>query len=298
MGMDHLRLLIVEDSSEYAHMLKTVLGGEETVHFEMAFAADLRNALRYLDEGEFDVILLDLSLPDSLGLDTFLAVQAYAMHVPIVVITALDDSGVAVRAVREGAQDYLVKGDLDVSNLVRSLRYAVERHRMVMNLENKLLIDDLTGLYNRRGFMHLATQQLKLSRRMGTLLLLIFIDLDDLKKINDQFGHTHGDQALEGFAEVLKLTFRESDILGRVGGDEFAVLAINVQEHSDKIIAERLSENLATYNQQLKAGYDISPSMGIVYYDPQQHVSLDDLLTKADALMYDNKRRKKGLLVP
>jgi two-component system, cell cycle response regulator len=297
MGMDSLHLLIVEDSSEYAHMLKTVLGGEETVHFEMAFAGDLKSALRLLDGGEFDVILLDLSLPDSLGLDTFLAIQAYAMHVPIVVITALDDAGVAVRAVREGAQDYLVKGDLDVSNLVRSLRYAVERHRMLTNLENKLLIDDLTGLYNRRGFMHLAAQQLKLARRMGTLLLLIFIDLDDLKKINDQYGHTEGDQALATFAEVLTMTFRESDILGRVGGDEFAVLAINVQEHSDRVIAERLGENLATFNQTRQAGYEISPSMGMVYYDPQDHIPLDTLLSNADALMYDNKRRKKGIPV-
>lgn len=297
MGIESLRLLIVEDSSEYAHMLKTVLGGEETVYFEMAFAGDMQSALSHLDEREFDVILLDLSLPDSLGLDTFLAIQAYATQVPIVVITALDDTSVAVRAVREGAQDYLVKGDLDVSNLVRSLRYAVERHRMLTNLENKLLIDDLTGLYNRRGFMHLAAQQLKLSKRMGTLLLLIFIDLDDLKKINDQYGHTHGDQALLGFADVLKMTFRESDILGRVGGDEFAVLAINVQEDSDKIIANRLDENLAVYNSLHQTGYDISPSLGIVYYKPQEQLSLDDLLAKADALMYANKRRKKGLPV-
>jgi diguanylate cyclase (GGDEF)-like protein len=298
MGVDSLQLLIVEDSTEYAHMLKTVLGGEDTVHFEMSFAEDLKSALQCLDSGEFDVILLDLSLPDSLGLDTFLAVQAYAVQIPIVVITALDDAGVAVRAVREGAQDYLVKTDLDVSNLVRSLRYAVERHRTLTNLEQKLLSDDLTGLYNRRGFMHLAAQQLKLARRMGTLLLLIFIDLDDLKKVNDQYGHTEGDQVLAAFAEVLKTTFRESDILGRVGGDEFAVLAINVQDRSDQVIAERLRNNLSAYNLARQAGYDISPSLGMVYYYPQDYVPLDTLLANADALMYENKRRKKGLPVP
>lgn len=298
MGIDRLQLLVVEDSTEYAYMLKTVLGGEETVHFEMTFSEDLKSALQCLDSGEFDVILLDLSLPDSLGLDTFLAVQAYALQIPIVVITALDDAGVAVRAVREGAQDYLVKGDLDVSNLVRSLRYAVERHRTLANLEQKLLSDDLTGLYNRRGFMHLAAQQLKIARRMGTLLLLIFIDLDDLKKVNDQYGHTEGDQVLAAFAEVLKMTFRESDIIGRVGGDEFAVMAINVLENSDRVIAERLQSNLAAFNQKRNAGYDISPSLGMVYYNPQEHIPLDNLLADADKRMYANKRRKKGIPVP
>ena len=298
MGMDTLRLLIVEDSSEYAHMLKTVLGIEDTVRFEMEFASDLKSALGRLNGGEFDVVLLDLSLPDSLGLDTFLAVQTYAAQVPIVVITALDDAAVAVRAVREGAQDYLVKGDLDVSNLVRALRYAVERHRTLTNLEQKLLSDDLTGLYNRRGFLYLAAQQLKLARRMSSFLLLIFIDLDDLKKINDQYGHTEGDQALAAVAELLKATFRESDILGRVGGDEFAVLAINVQEHSDRVISERLRESLAAFNRVYQRGYEISFSWGMVYYDPSEHTTLDSLLDKADALMYENKRHKKDLTSP
>lgn len=295
MGIDTLRLLIVEDSPEYAHMLKTVLGVEDTVRFEMDFASDLRSALHRLDGGDFDVILLDLSLPDSLGLDTFLAVQTYAFQIPIVVITALDDEVVAVRAVREGAQDYLVKGDLDVSNLVRSLRYAVERHRTLTNLEHKLLSDELTGLYNRRGFMHLAAQQLKLARRMGTFLLMIFVDMDDLKNINDHYGHTEGDKALEAVAKLLRATFRESDIIGRMGGDEFAVLAINVQENSDRVIAERMQKSLAAFNQVNQKGYELSFSWGMIYYDPRENTPLGNLLTKADILMYENKRRKKGL---
>lgn len=295
MGIDTLRLLIVEDSPEYAHMLKTVLGVEDTVRFKMSFASDLRSGLQQLDGGEFDVILLDLSLPDSLGLDTFLAVQTFAAQIPIVVITALDDEVVAVRAVREGAQDYLVKGDLDVSNLIRSLRYAVERHRTLTNLEHKLLSDELTGLYNRRGFMHLAAQQVKLARRMDSYLLLIFIDMDDLKKINDHYGHSEGDKALEAVATLLQATFRESDIVGRMGGDEFAVLAINVQESSDRVIAARMQKSLMAFNQINQKEYELSFSWGMIYYDPRENTSLENLLMKADALMYENKRRKKGL---
>ena len=146
MGRDTIRLLIVEDSYEYAQMLKTVLLAEETVNFDITHCENLHEALNYLHQGDFETILLDLSLPDSLGLDTFLVIHDEAPEIPVVVITALDDASVAIRAVRHGAQDYLVKGDLDVSNLVRSLRYAVERQHTLMMIEQMTLVDDLTGL--------------------------------------------------------------------------------------------------------------------------------------------------------
>lgn len=143
--------------------------------------------------------------------------------------------------------------------------------------------------------MHLAAQQIKLARRMGTYLLLIFIDMDDLKIINDHYGHSEGDKALEAVARLLQATFRESDIIGRMGGDEFAVLAINVQENSDRVIAERMQTSLVSFNRANQKEYELSFSWGMIYYDPRENAPLVNLLTKADALMYENKRRKKGL---
>jgi diguanylate cyclase (GGDEF)-like protein len=294
MTVDVIHLLIVEDSQEYARMLETVLSAEDSVSFDLTHVDDLEKALSVLDKNSFDVILLDLSLPDSLGLDTFLSIYARAPFIPIVVITALDDEAVALKAVREGAQDYLVKGDLVVGHLIRSLRYAVERHHTLTTMEQRMLTDDLTGLYNRRGFMHLAVQQVKLAHRMKTDLLLIFVDLDGLKDINDTYGHNQGDQALIDVAKILKITFRSTDIIARVGGDEFVALAINVNEDSDQVLDGRLKENLDAFNTRDVRPYTLAMSWGLVFYSPESPLSLEDLLEEADAAMYERKRNKKN----
>jgi len=284
-----IHLLLVEDNPEYADVVKLVLASEETVEFQLTHTETLKDTLISLDEKSFDAILLDLSLPDCLGLDTFLAVNTHAPHLPIVVITALDDQEVAIRAVRKGAQDYLVKGDLDVNNLVRALRYSVERHR---TFEQKLLFDDLTGLYNRRGFMHLAAQQLKIAQRARREQLLIYADLDDLKFINDTYGHPEGDRVLIDAAVILKETFRESDILARLGGDEFVVLAINVTPGNDSAMGARLSENLAAFNASIDREYAVSLSWGMAMFNPDQPCSLEELIQQADRNMYDLKHNK------
>jgi diguanylate cyclase (GGDEF)-like protein len=290
---EEFHLLLVEDSQEYAAMLQMVLGAETSVVFHVVHAVCLRDAFALLDEIEFDIALLDLSLPDSLGLDTFLAVHNHSPFLPVVMITALDDSSIATRAVREGAQDYLVKGDLDVNNLIRSLRYAIERKRSLVEFELKMLTDELTGLYNRRGFLHLAAQQLRLSRRTHKKLALIYLDMDNLKAINDSHGHQSGDQALIELGTMLKQTFRESDIVARIGGDEMVVLAINVEAGGVEAITKRLSRNIDRLSQDDGRKFSILVSWGMVNFDPENPITLDELLERADTEMYVQKRRKK-----
>lgn len=154
------------------------------------------------------------------------------------------------------------------------------------NLRDLSITDELTGLYNRRGFVELARQQLRLARREGRGLRLLYVDVDGLKIINDRHGHKTGDLALNNTASALLRTFRKSDIIARFGGDEFVILAEESPETDFERLTSRLQMNLNAFN--------LSLSLGMARYNPDQPTSLDQLLFKADALMYDEKKKKKG----
>jgi len=169
-------------------------------------------------------------------------------------------------------------------------KYSKQLEEMVTKLRDQALVDELTGLYNRRGFMFLAQQQLKLANRNKTGILLLFSDFNNLKWINDTLGHHKGDLALIEIANILKETFREPDIIARIGGDEFGVLAIGSRRDSAEMLISRLQENLDSHNAKGKRRYKLSLSMGIARYDPECPCSIDELLGRADTLMYEQKR--------
>jgi len=174
-----------------------------------------------------------------------------------------------------------------------NLRDITELVRLREELRTMALIDDLTGLNNRRGFSTLGQQQVKLADRAQRGMFLLFSDLDNLKLINDTFGHHEGDQALIETANIHRETFRQSDIIARVGGDEFAVLAIESHKGSGEILAARLQERLRTHNTQRNRRYKLSISVGLDYYDPTCPRSIDELLDRADRSMYEQKQQKK-----
>ncbi len=181
----------------------------------------------------------------------------------------------------------------ELIGIIEDLRDITERKLMEEKLHTLSLIDELTGLYNRRGFLTLTEQQTKLAQRIKKGLLLLFIDLDRMKWINDNLGHNEGDRALKGIAAVLKNTFRPSDVVARIGGDEFAITAIEAQKESVEVIVDRLQKNLELQNIKEHRGYTITISIGSVYFDPEHPSSIDELLSKADAAMYENKRGKQ-----
>ena len=164
-----------------------------------------------------------------------------------------------------------------------------QRKRMEETLRAMALVDDLTGLYNRRGFFTLAAQQLKAADRAESRMLLLFADFDGLKQINDACGHSEGDQALIEVANVLRKKFRESDIIARIGGDEFVVLATETGRAGSDAIAARLEENLEAINAREGRRYKLSLSMGTAHYDPEHPCSIDELLARADRAMYERK---------
>jgi diguanylate cyclase (GGDEF)-like protein/PAS domain S-box-containing protein len=165
--------------------------------------------------------------------------------------------------------------------------------RMKMEEEIRLLAitDVLTGLYNRRGFIAFAEQQIKTANRTGRKLMLLFIDIDGMKSINDTWGHEAGDRALVAATEVLRETFRKSDIVARIGGDEFAVLAVDAMEPPETVL-KRLADRIGSHNARNDQPFDLSLSIGTAVYDASPSCSVDELMSRADEAMYEQKRRK------
>ena len=184
--------------------------------------------------------------------------------------------------------------------LMRAIQCAVKQYMLQAELGNLALSDELTGVYNRRGFLALAERQLKLGHRSGRAILVFFADVDGLKQINDKFGHKEGDLALVRAAQVLEKTFRDSDVIARFGGDEFAVLALEVSGHSESTIRARLDRNLKELNAR-DSRYTLSISLGAARFDPtspRSPASIEQLMIRADEAMYEEKRlRSKPFLV-
>jgi diguanylate cyclase (GGDEF)-like protein len=175
--------------------------------------------------------------------------------------------------------------------LKKAAIWAVEKSMLDREIRSLAITDDLTGFFNRRGFLAAATQQLKLAHRDRLSVLLLFCDLDNLKGINDTFGHREGDLALVRTADALEDTFRDSDLLARLGGDEFAVLAWEASLPDIRTILARLTKNLEKANAT-ESRYRLSLSVGVARYDPQFPVTLGDLMTKADQDMYRHKNKR------
>jgi diguanylate cyclase (GGDEF)-like protein len=166
---------------------------------------------------------------------------------------------------------------------------AVKQALLDRELRNLALTDDLTCLYNRRGFFAAATQQLKLAQRNAQNLLLLFCDVNNLKRINDTYGHREGDLALIRTADALEQSFRGSDILSRLGGDEFVVLAWEASNQTQEVLLRRLEKNLKKLNTS-EPRYELSLSVGVARFDPQRAISLGELMAQADEAMYEQKR--------
>jgi diguanylate cyclase (GGDEF)-like protein len=260
--------------------------------FALAYAETLSAGHKRLAEGEVDVIILDLMLPDCEGVDTFEDVKSLVPNIPIIILTGLDDEGLAINVVHNGAQDYMVKGQVDNNLLTRSIYYAIERKKLEEQLKAAAITDDLTGLFNRRGFFTLAEQQCKLANRSKRRMLLLYMDLDNMKEINDKLGHVSGDQALWDTANVIRKTFRDSDIKGRVGGDEFAVLLTDPAPATEKSVVKHFQDNLQTFNVRGNRNYQLSLSMGFSEFDPERPCTIENLVSSADSSMYKNKRKK------
>lgn len=182
--------------------------------------------------------------------------------------------------------------ELSNMGVIVNSRDITERKKMEERLRSLSITDDLTGLYNRRGFLAFADHHVKAAERRKDQVLLILIDLDGLKQINDAYGHNVGDQALIDAAQLIKRTFRNSDVTARISGDEFVVLTTDSDGNGEDAVKRRIKENLDSYNSRTAKPYRLSLSYGIAKFDPRVPSTIDRLLVHADELMYASKNRK------
>ena len=195
------------------------------------------------------------------------------------------------------SRDLLIIGTIDATLVTLIVGPVVVKLGLItqQQVKDKLrvmaLTDDLTKLNNRRGFFLLAEQLLKISSRTRDGIYLMYTDLDDLKTINDTFGHEEGDRALKAYARLLKENYRESDVIARIGGDEFVLLPVGTSKDDISVILDRFNRILAIYNRTNESPWNLSATIGLAFFDPESPASLDELLRQADKAMYGGKRR-------
>jgi two-component system cell cycle response regulator len=292
MSGEPIRILLVGEARE-ARRLCGLLKSNGSNQFRITHVPGMEPATECLAREDADVLLLDIGPDQSQGRAIVHAAASAAPRVPTVILSESENDSLAVESLQQGAQDFLAKRRLDRAVLIRSLRYAIERHRLQKTLRSLSLIDDLTGLHNRRGFLALAEQHLRLILRKGAALL-VYGDLDDLKLINDTYGHLVGNRALIDTANILRACFRQSDILARLGGDEFCVLMTDACQDSPLQVSKRLQQRVDFANALSTSGFRLSLSVGIAEVPAVRQPPLEELLKLADALMYEQKRNKQA----
>jgi diguanylate cyclase (GGDEF)-like protein len=290
---DRKRVLLIEDNPGDVRLIREMLAEGDDDLFQLDCVGRLSQGLEYLSSRSAGVVLLDLSLPDSYGFDTFLKVYAHSPKVPIIVLTGHDDQTVALSAVKTGAQDYLVKGKIDRDLLLRSMQYSIERKRYQEQLEYQANYDALTGLPN-RNLLHDRLRQSVYAQRFVRSIGVVFIDIDHFKFVNDSLGHNTGDKLLQKIAERLLGAVRDGDTVARLGGDEF-ILILNDQTGQEVIyramqrIINKISEPIEIDGQELL----VTCSAGISLY-PQDGPDVETLLKNADAAMYRAKEKGRN----
>jgi two-component system, cell cycle response regulator len=287
-----LSILLVEDDPVFARLVRASLEpSPEGSDWRLAHVESLAAACAVTETP--DLIVLDLTLPDGRGLETLARVRERFAFVPVILLTAVEDLNIEERALRAGAQDFLGKDELTPRSLRRVVRYAMERHRAQLDLMRLSTRDELTGLYNRRGFFMAAEPLARLAERAGRAFVVFYADLDGLKNVNDTLGHHAGDEAIRDAAWVLNQTFRSADIVARLGGDEFAVLANEAPAECVEVMIRRLGKWQAERNAETDRQFAISLSVGAASWSPDAPKSLLALLEDADAAAYTAKRRTR-----
>ncbi|HEX5102826.1 MAG TPA: diguanylate cyclase [Pirellulaceae bacterium] len=267
------RVLIVEDDEGDAVLVERALARSE---FDTSRADSREAALEQLAAAPCAAVLFDLSLPDSFGLDGVDVLRERFPDLPIIVVTGLSDEQLALEALHRGAQDYLVKGAWSPDLLVRSLRYSIHRQhvqsenrRLLAELERQARHDALTGLLNRRSLLAELEREWSRSNRTGEPLSCVMLDLDYFKRINDNHGHTAGDSVLQTVAAAIRTECRQSDLVGRYGGEEFCIVLPATSQELAMAWAERIRWRLA--NTPLQFGGEpvaVTASLGVAERTP------------------------------
>ena len=287
MNGQRLKILMLEHNPSFVRLMKRALSQAHAGNVSVVEVSSIEEAEQHLKEEHFDVCVLDLLSSQANGdpLGTFDHLHRLYPSIPIVVLSSDDDYELSLQAMRRGAQDYLIKDKVTGQLLVRSLRYAIERQHMLDVMRRLAMLDELTGLYNRNGFLTLVNQQMQLSRRTERKFVMLLIDLQLPPQAKEKKGRELKERLLTQLADVLRNTFRSSDILAHLDETRFGVLAIDVAEgHKDYLLA-RLNKSVLTWNLQNPDGIHLNLKVGATVFSGNERNRVEGLIDQVRASM-------------
>lgn len=288
-----MRILLVEDNPEEALMVREQATGVDAAAYgleqlEFVVAGDLAAALARIRENDIELIVSDLNLPDSEGVATVAALLAAAPSLPLIVLTVIDDRRVGREAVHRGAQDYLSKRLFTGELFVRAVFYAIERQQLHARIARQAVIDELTGLYNRRYCWQELRRLSTMARRYHSPLAIFIADLDYFKDVNDTHGHQAGDAVLRMVTAKMRGALRTVDVFCRYGGDEFVALLPEIGEAGALHTAERVRQVVAAQPCRI-GGLTCAITLSIGVAAMRTDDTADTLLARADRALYAAK---------
>jgi diguanylate cyclase (GGDEF)-like protein len=298
MNRTSYHVLLLEDSGLIRRWSTELLEGSKLAFFETHEARSLAEGLKLLENYPVDAVLLDLGLPDSEGLDTLRAVHKASPQVAVVILTADDSDETVMEAMREGTQDYLLKDEISGPLLQRTIRYAIEHKRLEEELRYQADIDGLTELYSRRHLMDVLDEAIEAVSRAGGSLSLCLCDVDNLKRVNDTFGHRMGDETLAHLGAKVRAVLEAPCFAGRYGGDEFVLVFPGIPPNNAVDIVEALRRSFEdiTFRGEDGETFGVTCTFGIAGVGPGRKTA-KDLIHAADEALYGGKDAGRNRVV-
>ncbi|WP_444997266.1 diguanylate cyclase [Aliikangiella sp. IMCC44359] len=297
MPHNEIKILLIEDDSDDIYLIKNYLEKDKKTKYHFQTFSSLRESKKHLGCCEHDVVILDLGLEDSEGLDTLKKFITFKFNAPIIVLTGINNEEMGEKAIKIGAEDYLSKSMLNQALLTKTIKYSIERHALYLKIKTQAEQDPLTKLPNRKVFFEKLETLINQGKRNQLTIALIMIDLDGFKPINDTLGHQAGDELLQKFSARLKKTVRISDAIARFGGDEFCMLVTNYKNTEELLQIvnnkhEELNKPYLIDNNGKNESIQIGVSMGVAEW--HKDISSKKLIAIADQALYKSKETNKG----
>lgn len=291
---EEYKVLVVEDNPGDYDLVVEYLSEIRNVRYELIHCISLQEVSEILTTAHVDVILLDLSLPDSSGIDTLSHVRSLDANLPIVVITGTDNDEIGEQAIQQGAQEYLNKNELSGRMMARVIKYAIKRKQMEEKLEKLAVTDPLTTLYNRRYFFERGWNEFLRARRYQHHLSVIMLDLDFFKHVNDKYGHGGGDTALITVAKLFSKSLRDVDLVARFGGEEFIILIPETDKAGVEIVAQRIRQEIYDTSMEHNGNFfSVSASLGVVLIEDVVG-DFETMIHQADMALYQAKENGRN----
>lgn len=287
--LSRVRVLVVDDNEGDCYLIKSLLAHASSVEYDVHWVCEYENVLPRLAEFEPDICMIDYTIGLDSGLELIGQLESIRPHLPTVLLTGHSEHAIDVAAMRAGASDFLEKSRFDSQLLDRTIRYAIEQKKNERRLTSLVERDDLTGLFNRSGFVKKLESAMGIADRTDRMLAVMFLDLDRFKHVNDSLGHPVGDALLREVAHRLRACCRSTDVIARMGGDEFAIVATHLKEVSGaEHLADKILNSFAVPFELSGHVVHAGISIGLTAY-PNDVGDAEQLLMNADMALYQAK---------